>query len=177
MKIYTKRGDSGETTLVGGQKISKASLRVNAYGDTDELISYIGLIRCEEPDFDKELRHIQEVLMLAAAHIATEGNNDNKLNPFPQDEIGSLEKRIDELTDSIPPQKAFILPGQPRSASISHIARSVCRRAERSCVALKDNRPNAVLSVKYLNRLSDYLFELGRYFCYKHNISEDFWIV
>lgn len=176
MKIYTKKGDSGETSLVGGQRVSKASLRVNAYGDMDELISYVGLVRCEEPDSDKELRHIQEVLMLAAAHIATEGDVD-KLKPFPQDEIESLEKRIDELMDSIPPQKAFILPAHPHSASVAHIARSVCRRAERACVALKDGRPNVVLSIKYLNRLSDYLFELGRYFCYKYNISEDFWIV
>ena len=178
MKIYTKRGDSGQTSLVGGQRVSKASDRVNAYGDTDELISYIGLIRCKDLDFDKELRHIQEDLMLAAAHIASEGEPEKlKLKPFPAEEIDFLEHRIDELTDAIPPQTAFILPSRPCSAAITHIARSVCRRAERSCVALNDDRENVVLSIKYLNRLSDYLFELGRYFCYKNNISEDFWTV
>lgn len=175
MTIYTKKGDGGETSLLSGERVSKASARVNAYGDIDELISVIGLLRCDEPDFNRELKHIQEILMLAAAHIATLGDVA-KLKSFPEKEIGNLETRIDEMISKIPQQKLFVLPYQPRSASLAHIARSVCRRAERSCVALKDEKNNAILSVKFLNRLSDYFFELGRFLCYKNNISEDFWI-
>ena len=104
MKIYTKTGDSGETSLVGGKRVSKASLRVCAYGDMDELISYIGLLRCEIPDSDAFLRKVQAVLMTGSAHIASEVENP-RLTPFPYEEIRTLEDEIDRLSAQMPPMK------------------------------------------------------------------------
>jgi cob(I)alamin adenosyltransferase len=176
MKIYTKTGDAGSTSLVGGTRVSKCSARVNGYGDVDELISHIGLLRCElDQSFDAELRRIQEDLMLGAAHLASDVNV-NKVAPFDMEEILFLEKRIDEMTSSIPEQKAFILPSRPRNASLCHIARTVCRRAERSSVAIADSSEGILLTIKFLNRLSDYLFTLGRVQNHILNISEDYWL-
>ena len=109
MKIYTKTGDSGETSLVGGKRVSKASLRVCAYGDMDELISYIGLLRCEIPQSDAFLRRVQAVLMTGSAHIASEVENP-RLTPFPYEEIRTLEEEIDRLSALMPPMKSFVLP-------------------------------------------------------------------
>lgn len=174
MKIYTKAGDAGETSLVGGKRVSKGSLRVCAYGDMDELISYIGLLRCEIPEHDAFLRKVQTVLMTGSAHIASETENP-RLTPFPYEEIRTLEEEIDRLSQQMPPMKSFILPAGPVAAAHCHIARCVCRRSERTCVALNDHRPDVQDVVRYLNRLSDLLFTLGRYQCATHNISEDFW--
>lgn len=176
MKIYTTTGDLGETSLVGGVRTSKASVRVNAYGDMDELISYIGILRCAIQEETGFLRKIQESLMIASAHVASEASNP-KLMEFPQDEIHSLESEIDRMTAEIPPQRAFVLPAGPMDASQCHVARCICRRAERSCVALHDSRQEIVSVIKYLNRLSDYLFTLARYRCHVAGISEDFWLV
>lgn len=175
MKIYTKTGDTGETSLVGGRRVSKASMRVCAYGDMDELVSYIGLLRCEIPGYDAFLRRVQAVLMTGSAHIASEMENP-RLTPFPYTEIEVLEKEIDRLSAHMPPMTSFILPSAPVSAAHCHIARCVCRRSERSCVALDDRRPEVMDVIRYLNRLSDLLFTLGRYQCHANNISEDFWI-
>ena len=112
MKIYTKTGDSGETSLVGGKRVSKASLRVCAYGDMDELISYIGLLRCEIPQSDAFLRRVQAVLMTGSAHIASEVENP-RLTPFPYEEIRTLEDEIDRLSALMPPMKSFVLPAGP----------------------------------------------------------------
>ena len=156
MKIYTKTGDSGETSLVGGKRVSKASLRVCAYGDMDELISYIGLLRCEIPQSDAFLRRVQAVLMTGSAHIASEVENP-RLTPFPYEEIRTLEEEIDRLSALMPPMKSFVLPAGPAAAAHCHIARCVCRRSERSCVALGDHRPDVQDVIRYLNRLSDLL--------------------
>lgn len=174
MKIYTKTGDRGETSLVGGKRVSKASDRVNAYGDIDELISHIGLLRCHMPDRDALLRKIQADLMTGSAHIASDVENP-RLVPFPQDAPAYLENEIDRLSAELPPLKSFILPSRPESAALCHIARCVCRRSERSCVALNDGRDDTAAVISYLNRLSDLLFTIGRHECLKHNISEDFW--
>lgn len=174
MKIYTKTGDTGETSLVGGKRVSKASMRVCAYGDMDELISYIGLLRCGIPESDAFLRNVQAVLMTCSAHIASETEHP-RLTPFPYEETRKLEEEIDRLSALIPPMKSFILPSAPAPAAYCHIARCVCRRCERSCVALEDRRPDIEDVIRYLNRLSDLLFTLGRYQCHVHNISEDFW--
>ena len=176
MAIYTKKGDMGETSLVGGQRVSKASDRVNAYGDMDELISWLGYIRSVAKEYDQPLREIQCVLMNGSAHVASEGDCV-KLAPFELSQVEVLEKEIDRMTAEMPKQIAFILPAGPQSASMCHIARTVCRRAERSTIALGDERENVRNVVKYLNRLSDYLFTLGRYCCYKENVAEDFWLV
>lgn len=174
MKIYTKTGDSGETSLVGGKRVSKASLRVCAYGDMDELISYIGLLRCGIPQSDAFLRRVQAVLMTGSAHIASEVENP-RLTPFPCDEIRTLEEEIDRLSALMPPMKSFVLPAGPAAAAHCHIARCICRRSERSCVAIGDHRPDVQDVIRYLNRLSDLLFTLGRYQCHASNIPEDFW--
>lgn len=201
MAIYTKTGDAGETSLVGGTRISKAAPRVCAYGDIDELISHIGLLRaeignrdidgigdCSGGDYskgdnskregsncDRLLRRIQENLMLGAAHVASDGNV-KKLKHFDESEIRFLEEAIDVMAGQMPIQKAFILPAGPLEAAHCHIARTVCRRGERSTIALNDDRPEVVLIIKYLNRLSDFLFTLGRFLCHNGNISEDFWL-
>lgn len=176
MKIYTKTGDEGTTSLVGGTRVAKNNPRVMAYGDVDELISHIGLLRCEIPDSDKTLRRVQEALMLGSAYLASDSDK-KKLKPFQEEEIMFLETEIDAMTGKMPAQKAFILPAAPRSASLCHIARTVCRRAERSSVSLSDKSEGIFLVIRYLNRLSDFLFTLGRYQCFVNNISEDFWLV
>lgn len=127
MKIYTKTGDTGETSLIGGKRVSKASMRVCAYGDMDELISHIGLLRCEIPESDAFLRNVQAVLMTGSAHIASEAENP-RLTSFPYEETRTLEQEIDRLSALIPPMKSFILPAGPISAAHCHIARCVCRR-------------------------------------------------
>ena len=176
MAIYTKKGDEGTTSLVGGQRVSKASARVNAYGDMDELISVLGIIRAYIPEIDSEIRKIQEVLMTASAYVASE--NDVKTLPtLKDDQVTALEKLIDGMTSQMPQQRAFILPAGPHSASLAHFARTVCRRAERSVVALNDTSEGVSYTARYLNRLSDYLFTLGRFRCYKENVPEDFWII
>lgn len=176
MAIYTRKGDLGETSLVGGQRVSKASARVNAYGDMDELISWLGYIRSVAKEYDSDLRNIQCVLMSGSAHVASEGECV-KLAPFDLSQVQLLEDKIDKMTSEMPKQIAFILPAGPQSASMCHIARTVCRRAERSVIALEDEREDVRNVIKYLNRLSDYLFTLGRYSCYKENVQEDFWLV
>lgn len=176
MNIYTKRGDTGETSLVDGTRVSKSHPRVLAYGDVDELISHIGLLRAElSIKHQQILRKIQENLMLGSAHLAS-GHPVAKLKNFELEEIAKLEKEIDNLTNDMPAQTAFILPAGPREASLCHIARTVCRRAERSSIAIENKTEEDALMIKYLNRLSDYLFTLGRYQCYECNIPEDFWI-
>ncbi|HIZ87149.1 MAG TPA: cob(I)yrinic acid a,c-diamide adenosyltransferase [Candidatus Coprenecus pullistercoris] len=173
MKIYTKTGDSGETSLVGGTRVSKASARVCAYGDMDELISCIGVLRCCT-DAAPFLRRIQKALMTASAHVASESDNP-RLTPFPPEETDALEQEIDRMSAQIPPMTSFVLPSAPLSAAHCHVARCVCRRCERACVALNDCRDVIVAVIRYLNRLSDYLFTLARAECHRHGVAEDFW--
>lgn len=176
MAIYTKTGDRGTTALVSGTRISKADPRVCAYGDMDELISMLAVLRCSLSEQHQPLlRKIQENLMWASAHVATEKPVD-KLKSFSDEEIVALEKEIDRMTAEIPPMRSFVLPGQPRAAAECHLARTICRRAERSVIALNDERDEVVRAARYLNRLSDYLFTLARYQHVELNISEDFWL-
>lgn len=176
MAIYTKTGDRGTTALVSGTRISKADPRVCAYGDMDELISMLAVLRCSLSEQHQPLlRKIQENLMWASAHVATEKPVD-KLKSFSDEEIVALEKEIDRMTAEIPPMRSFVLPGQPREAAECHLARTICRRAERSVIALNDERDEVVRAARYLNRLSDYLFTLARYQHVELNISEDFWL-
>ena len=174
MKIYTKTGDSGETSLVGGKRVSKASARVCAYGDIDELVSYVGLLRCQVEERGAELRRIQKALMTASAHVASDTSNP-RLTPFDPEETLFLEQEIDRMNEEVPALTCFVLPAGPAPAAVCHIARCVCRRAERACVAIGDGRPEMVEATRYLNRLSDYLFTLARWICVHNNISEDFW--
>lgn len=169
MKIYTKTGDTGTTALFGGQRVSKADLRVDAYGTVDELNSYLGLL------FEEELiLQIQDRLFTIGAMLATEpGNTKVKVPHLSEDDIIVLEKAIDKMEEGLEPMKHFILPGGHPTVSFCHIARTVCRRAERIVVALNDVDP---LVIKYLNRLSDYLFVLSRFLSKKLHAKETPWI-
>ncbi len=174
MKIYTRTGDCGETSLVGGARVSKACSRVEAYGDVDELISHIGLLRCRVPETDDELRRIEVHLMNASAHLACPGES-SRLKSLDSAEEKFLEERIDTMSSTLPPQNAFVLPGGPETSALCHIARAVCRRAERSCVRIEDLQEDDLTAIRYLNRLSDYLFTLSRQICVRSGCKEDFW--
>lgn len=165
MKIYTKTGDSGETSLLGGTRVSKAELQIEAYGTVDELNSYIGLIRDQiwKQPIVIELIEIQDRLFTIGSHLANDQKkNTIKLPDILESDIERLEKNIDKMNDDLPKMVAFILPGGHSTVSYTHITRCVCRRAERQVVRLSANWNIDPLIVKYLNRLSDYLFILGR---------------
>ncbi|MBL3656505.1 cob(I)yrinic acid a,c-diamide adenosyltransferase [Fulvivirga sediminis] len=165
MKIYTKTGDKGQTALFGGKRVSKSDLRIDSYGTIDELNSYIGLVRDQKVN---ELRkafliEIQDRLFTIGSILATEpGNTQVKVPHLSHEDIECLEKEIDIMDASLLPMKSFVLPGGAQSVSFCHIARCVCRRAERLVVALNEVEPVDELVIQYLNRLSDYLFMLAR---------------
>lgn len=173
MKIYTKGGDKGETSLIGGQRVPKYDDKVEAYGTIDELNSHIGLIYdlCEERKLNAQLLKIQERLFVAESRVACSSKELlSKLPQLSEEDIITLEEAIDELNTKLPELKNFILPSGHFIASSTHIARTVCRRAERITIkALHDNN-GEMLVLKYLNRLSDYLFVLARYFT--HNLGQ-----
>ena len=184
MKVYTKTGDKGTTSLVGGKRVSKIHPRVEAYGDVDELISYLGLIICDTDSLHEQelLRKIQKDLMLVSAHFASDGST-KKMKGITEEDITLLESEIDLMTGEMPPQIAFILPGDPRVASECHVARTICRRAERHAIAIVQEYEDMDIAgtqlyfgIKYLNRLSDYLFTLGRFLCHKSGVDETFWL-
>ncbi len=176
-KVYTKTGDSGTTSLVGGKRVPKNHPRVEAYGDIDELISFIGIIIAESQavEIKNNLRRIQENLMLVAAHFASDGSSKTLKN-IKEHDIYSLEEGIDLMTAQLPEQKAFILPGAPKIASECHVARTICRRSERHALAIDSSDEQLIIGIKYLNRLSDYLFILGRFFCVQSENKEVFWL-
>jgi cob(I)alamin adenosyltransferase len=165
MKIYTKTGDQGTTSLFGGKRVSKADLRIDTYGTVDELNSWIGLLR-DQPVNEKRkdvLTQIQDRLFTIGSILATEpGNTKVKVPSLVEDDVVFLEKQIDEMESELSPMKFFILPGGHQSVSFCHIARTVCRRAERLTIALNEHESVNSLVIKYLNRLSDHLFVLAR---------------
>jgi len=165
MKIYTKTGDKGTTSLFGGTKVSKAHLRIETYGTVDELNAYIGLLRDQEVNTSRkeELVEIQDRLFTIGSILATEpGNEKVKIPELIDSDIEFLEKKIDHMDGELPPMKSFILPGGHQSISFCHVARCVCRRTERLVIALNETSPVKENVYKYLNRLSDYLFVLAR---------------
>ena len=165
MKVYTKTGDLGETSLLGGSRVSKAELQIESYGTVDELNSYIGLIRDQiwKQPLLEELIEIQDRLFTIGAHLANDKKkNKIKLPEIHEKDVQRLEMEIDMMDSQLPPMKAFILPGGHTLVSHTHIARCVCRRAERKVVRLSENWEISPVIIKYLNRLSDYLFILGR---------------
>ncbi len=165
MKIYTKTGDQGTTALFGGKRISKADLRIDSYGTVDELNSYVGLLRDQDVNRNRNdfLIEIQDRLFTIGSILATElGNNKVKIPALQEENIQVLEKEIDSMEAGLPPMRVFVLPGGHPSVSFGHIARTVCRRAERLAVALDQQDKIDPLVIKYLNRLSDYLFVLCR---------------
>ncbi len=165
MKIYTKTGDKGETSLIGGTRVPKYHDRIEAYGTIDELISYIGLIRDQKIDDHaiSKLIEIQDRLMTCASILATDCDNCNVKIPEIYDrDIEALEKEIDKMENDLPPLRSFILPGGHPIVSYCHIARNICRRAERISIKVQDQFKYSEKVIQYLNRLSDYLFVLSR---------------
>ena len=179
-KIYTKTGDKGATSLIGGTKVPKSHLRIEAYGTVDELNSYVGLCRdLLQGDHEKKiLQEIQDRLFTIGSSLACDPEKETKLKipDLKEEDITLLEKEIDKMNETLPEMKSFILPGGHPSASHLHIARCICRRAERCCVRLQqeDNEIEAIV-LKYLNRLSDYLFVLARYVAHQLNAPETPW--
>jgi len=184
MKIYTKTGDLGQTSLFGGERVDKNDTRVEAYGTLDELNSWIGLLRDQEIpttnhlEYDSEiLKSIQETLFIIGSQLASDPLNPSKFIPeFGMEEIYKLETEIDRMESKLPGLKHFILPGGHSSVSFVHISRNVCRRSERLVVSLKDILKERPLILVYLNRLSDFLFVLSRYWTEILGVPEYKWI-
>lgn len=178
MKIYTKKGDNGNTSLFGGQTVSKSASRIESYGTVDELNSILGVVRSFNisKSVDEWLNKVQHQLFVLGADLATPQNNNTRIDRISQDEIDFLEKTIDQMDEELPPLKNFILPGGTSAAASIHHARTVCRRAERLTVACAMEVELSELTVKYLNRLSDFLFMLGRYENFKSGEKDTPWI-
>ena len=167
MKIYTKTGDKGETSLYGGKRISKADLRIDSYGTVDELNAFCGLLRDSIDDntiIKEQLLVVQNRLFDLGSLLATlpDSNIYENLRKISKDDIEKLEHWIDTMNEDLEPLKHFILPGGHTTISNCHVCRTVCRRAERVCVALNNVSDIDVTIIKYLNRLSDYFFVLCR---------------
>lgn len=165
MKIYTKKGDTGTTQLIGGTRIPKHHLKIEAYGTVDELNSYIGLIRDQEiaEIHIQELLEIQDRLFTIGSHLAEDKSKSSMKLPEINDiDVHFLEKAIDTMDGVLPPMKSFVLPGGHTTVSFCHVARCICRRAERIVTHLNEEEGVEALILTYLNRLSDYLFMLSR---------------
>lgn len=166
MRVYTRTGDDGTTGLIGGTRVKKYDMRLEAYGTVDELNSWIGLIRSQEisPDDIHDLIDIQNKLFVIGAHLATDTTKTDIPGNLPccGDDILFLERRMDQILDTLPALTSFILPGGSNAVSYCHIARTVCRRAERRTYQLAAETSVRDDVLKYLNRLSDYLYVLSR---------------
>ena len=180
IKIYTKTGDKGTTSLIGGTKVSKSDLRIETYGTVDELNSYIGLVgdHFSEDHSKGILKEIQDRLFTIGSSLACDGEKEPKMKipDLKEEDIILLEKEIDKMNEVLPEMKWFILPGGHVAVSTVHIARCVCRRAERNCVNMQQHEMFVEpLVIKYINRLSDYLFVLARYIGHQLNVQEIAW--
>ncbi len=178
MKIYTKTGDQGTTGLFGGKRVSKSDIRIDSYGTVDELNSWIGLLRDQEVNASRigVLVEIQDRLFTTGSILATEPNNAKvKIPSLSASDIEYLEKEIDAMEATLEPMKSFVLPGGHQAVSFCHVARTVCRRAERLVVQLSDEESVDSLVIQYLNRLSDYLFVLSRKMANELKIVETPW--
>lgn len=186
MKVYTKMGDTGTTALFGGTRVSKHNIRIESYGTVDELNSHIGLVRDQDMNvaYKKVLVEVQDRLFTVGAILATPPEKELLKNGQPrlqklgiiESDIEFLEKEIDAMEEALPPMTHFVLPGGHPTVSYCHIARCVCRRAERLAVHLNDIEPTDEMVIKYLNRLSDYLFVLARKLSHDLNADEVQWI-
>lgn len=179
MKIYTKTGDKGYTSLIGGTRVPKHHLRIESYGTVDELNSYIGLIRDQQiSEYEKDiLKQIQDRLFTIGSSLAADPEKSRMVIPdlHPED-IELLEKEMDRMNEILPELRHFILPGGSNAISYCHIARCVCRRAERLSVHLAEESTVDEKVNIYLNRLSDYLFTLARLIGHDNKVPENQWI-
>ena len=178
MKIYTKTGDKGLTSLIGGSRVPKNHIRIEAYGTVDELNSWIGLIADQVSNQETvfALREIQDRLFTIGSNLASEPDKSKmKIPDLLENDVEFLEKQIDSMNEVLPEMRFFILPGGHVTVSNCHIARCVCRRAERHVIHLNENEFVQETIIKYLNRLSDYLFVLARFIGHQMNVNEIAW--
>ncbi|GAB3920064.1 cob(I)yrinic acid a,c-diamide adenosyltransferase [Mucilaginibacter myungsuensis] len=179
MKIYTKTGDKGLTSLIGGTRVPKHHIRIDSYGTVDELNSWVGLIRDQDIDGHSKdmLKLIQDRLFTVGSSLATDSDRSKMVIPdlHPAD-IELLEQEMDTMNLNLPELKHFILPGGSNAVSYCHVARCVCRRAERLTVQLADESSVDDKVIIYLNRLSDYLFTLARHVGHQQNVAENIWL-
>lgn len=178
MKIYTRRGDMGKTSLFGGQEVDKDMCRIRAYGTVDELNSSLGLVLSHE--ISASVRHIlldiQHQLFILGADLATPPESQNRIERISREQIELIERNIDELDAQLPQLKNFILPGGSQPGAKLHLARTICRRAERACVGCKNSGEEiSDEAIRYLNRLSDLLFVLARYENQEREVKEYPW--
>jgi len=179
-KIYTKTGDLGKTSLIGGTKVPKSHIRIESYGTVDELNSFIGLVSDHIADIHTKsiLKEIQDRLFTIGSSLACDPEKEPlmKIPDLKESDITLLEREIDHMNETLAPMKNFILPGGHVAVSTAHVARCVCRRSERICVNMIENEMFVeLLVIKYLNRLSDYLFVLARYIAHLLNVAEIPW--
>jgi cob(I)alamin adenosyltransferase len=178
MKIYTKTGDAGTTSLFGGERVLKSHYRIDAYGTVDELNSFVGLLRDQSVNQSRQeiLIEVQNKLFTIGAILATEpGNEKVKVPQLQEADVQALEKAIDAMDANLPPIKNFVLPGGHQSVSFGHVARTVCRRAERLIIGLNAQEKVQPLVIQYMNRLSDYLFVLCRQMTADLGVPETPW--
>ncbi|HLK30917.1 MAG TPA: cob(I)yrinic acid a,c-diamide adenosyltransferase [Puia sp.] len=180
LKIYTKTGDKGKTSLIGGTKVPKSHIRIESYGTVDELNSFLGLLSdyLSDEHSKKTLKKIQDRLFTIGSSLACDPEKEPslKIPDLKEDDIVFLEKEIDAMNEVLPVMKHFILPGGHVAVSTAHIARCVCRRAERICVNMQENNLFVEpLVIKYINRLSDYLFVLSRFIAHLLKVEEVQW--
>lgn len=180
-KIYTKTGDKGETSLIGGSRVKKNHLRIEAYGTVDELNSWMGLLR---DSFTGDIqaaspfiKEIQNCLFVIGSNLANdEGKSKMQLPNITENEVKQLEEKIDEMESVLEPMKYFVLPGGNEIISKIHVTRCVCRRAERNVISIEETITSRDIILQYLNRLSDYLFVLSRYSSHLLKVEETPWI-
>lgn len=178
MKIYTKKGDQGSTGLIGGTRVSKGDVRIEAYGTVDELNSYIGLISTLAIDlrYVSQLQEIQDRLFTIGSHLAADPEKSKmQLPDLTESDVEKLEHWMDVMDEALPALTAFILPGGHPISAHAHVARCICRRAERMAVSLDELEGVEALVLTYLNRLSDYLFVLARKISLDNGTTEHTW--
>ncbi|MDD7317808.1 MAG: cob(I)yrinic acid a,c-diamide adenosyltransferase [Prevotella sp.] len=179
-RIYTKTGDNGTTSLVGGVKVSKTNPRIEAYGTVDELSAHLGMLAAwlKEGEDRELIIRTQRNLFTVCSYLATD-KSKTPLSPscmISEDETTLLEKKIDEINAAVPPQRSFILPGGSRESAIAHVCRTICRRAERRIFALGEIAELDKEVTHYVNRLSDYLFVLARKLNFDAGVEDEIWV-
>ena len=180
MKIYTKAGDQGKTSLIGGTRVPKSHIRIESYGTVDELNSFIGLLNdlVVDEKITADLKEIQDRLFTVGSSLACDPEKESVLRipDLKEEDILRLETAMDAMNEVLAPMKSFIIPGGHQAISTAHIARCVCRRAERWCVNMQEEDLFVeTLVIKYLNRLSDYLFTLARYIGHLNGVADLPW--
>ena len=179
-KIYTKTGDKGQTSLIGGTRVSKSHIRIESYGTIDELNSYLGLVNdlTNDSKINDWILEIQDRLFTIGSELATSPTKEvkMKLPDLHNSDINWLEMKIDEMNEQLPEMRSFILPRGHQGASACHVARCICRRAERLCVHMRELEEEVSdVILQYLNRLSDFLFVLARYITHINGKNEIPW--